>query len=518
MITLRKLDVNIVLLLLLTLFVAAPLARPGFPATGAGFQPVWDLNVLARCGEWPAANAASGMVRGDGLLPLYAARVFQWLGAESGNAIKWSLALAYFTGGLAVYGWLRRRWGPSAALIAGVIYTFLPYRLAVTYVAGGLSDAWAMALYPLAGWAIWSFSARATWSKGLWALAMWLLLALVNLGLAMCFALLAGLALLAAGRPLRALIPLTPALPLLVWGLVISAPGDFADHYPYLFQLFSASWHSAPSGAGWIAEMPFQLGLLPLGLAFLGIASLTPRENGAGRRPVIVLAIGVLLAILLSLRVSDLFWRATHLNGLLSYPWQMLGFASLGLSLLAGAGIRQILPLSTWPWLSSLIALIVVSVYGYLSPAWTEQKAGDWPAAIYGQNQAALIDYQFTGHVYPGAEVQLDVIWQCLNWIERDYTVFVQAIDPTQQIWGQQDTQPRGGASPTSDWLPGQIITDTYTIEIDPDGPADGYQVIMGFYDGQTGERLIAGGDDKTILSTNPASRRIPWPCEEHTP
>jgi len=512
----RKIDSNILLILLLTLFVAAPLARPGFPATGAGFQSVWDLNILAHCGEWTATTAAGDLVRGDGALPLYIARVFQAFGAEPGNAIKWSLVLAYFVGGLAMYGWLRERWGKSAALIAAVVYTFLPYRLSVTYVAGGLRDPWAMGLYPLAGWALWSFSERVSWRRGLRAFATWLLLVLVNPGLAIWFAMVATLALLAAGRPVRATLPLFPAIPLLIWGLISSTPGDFASHYPYLFQLFSASWNSAPSGAGWINEMPFQLGLIPLGLALLGAGLIAQRENNVQRQPLIALAAGVLLAIILSLRVSDPFWRITHLSELLSYPWQMLGFASLGLAMLAGFAVRQVKQLDRWPWVAGLIALTLVSVYGYLSPAWTELDARDLPVAVYGQNQVALIDYQFTGQIYPGAETQLDVTWQCLNPLDRNYTVFVQALGPAQNIWGQRDTQPRAGESPTSQWSPGQIITDTYIIEIDPAGPSDNYQVIMGFYDGQTGRRLPAGADDKAILRMESTGREIPWPCEEN--
>lgn len=510
----RKLEMHVALILLLALFVVAPLARPGFPVTGAGFQPVWALNVLTHCSQWPAALAGD-MVRGDGLLPLLAARLFHLFGAESVDAIKWSLALAYLVGALALYGWLRKRWGAPAALLAAVVYTFLPYRLTVTYIAGGLSDAWAMALYPLSAWALWTYSRRETLSRGLLALGAWALLAFVNVGLAVWFAIVAGVALLAAGRHVKTLLPLLPAIPALVWGL-LSAPLDgFADHHPYLFQLFSASWHHLPSGAGWIGEMPFQLGLAPLGLALLGVALIQRRAGAISRRLLISLAAGVLLTAILSLRVSSPFWAVTHLDRLLTYPWQMLGFTSLGLAILSGSALRQEPTLARWPWLSGLIVLTVVAVYGYLSPAWTELPPGDLPIAVYGENQAALIDYQFTGQVYPGAETRLDVVWQSLRPLDRDYTVFVQALDLADEIRGQQDIQPQGGDSPTSSWVPGQIITDTFTIQIDADGPEAGYQVIIGFYDGQTGQRLSVGGDDKVVLNVTGASRPQPWPCEE---
>jgi len=511
----RKIDLNIILIFLLTSFVIVPLARPGFPLSGAGFRPIWNLNVLAHCDGWPAVAEAPDMVRGGGLLPLYVARPFQFLGADPPGAIKWSLALAYLIGGLAIYGWLRDRWGKPAALLAAVVYTFLPYRLSVTYIAGGLSDPWAMGLYPLVGWALWSFSERVSTGRGLLAFAAWGLLALTNLGLAIWFAIIAGLALLAAGRNVKALLPLLPAVPLLIWGIATSPSGDFGNHHLYLFQLFSASWNNDPSGTGWRSEMPFQLGLIPLGLAGLGVALAGQKNTDVPRRPLIVLTIGVALTAALSLHLSDIFWRLTHLDRLLTYPWQLLGVASLGLALLAGSVARQVKQLATMPWLAGLIALAVVSVYGYLSPAWTELEAGDLPRGVYGENQVALIDYEFIGQVYPGAEVQLDVTWQSLRPLDKDYTVFVQALGPAREIWGQQDIQPQDGDSPTSSWVPGQIIADTYILKIDPAGPWDDYEVIIGFYDGQTGERLAVEQDDKVILYPTPDERRVTWPCQE---
>ena len=104
----------------------------------------------------------------------------------------------------------------------------------------------------------------------------------------------------------------------------------------------------------------------------------------------------------------------------------------------------------------------------------------------------ATIELEALGKIYPGAQVQVDVTWQCLGRLDKDYTVFVQARDPANQIRGQQDTQPRAGKSPTSRWLPGQIITDTYVINMDPAAPEADYSLAIGFYDWQSGARLPA--------------------------
>lgn len=508
----RRIDVHLIVVVLLALFVVAPLTRPGFPLTAAGFRPMWNLHALAQDGGWPAVAEARDFVRGDGLLPRYIALAFHALGADSRDAIKWSLALAYWIGGLLMYGWLRGRWGAPAAMLAAAVYTFLPYRLAITYIAGGLGEPWAMALYPAVGWALCSFSERLTPARGIRACIAWLLLASCNVGLAVWFALVAGLALLALGRAPKALLPLAPALPLLLWSLATAPAGRFSEHYLYVFQLFSASWNALPSGSHWIAEMPFQLGVAPLGLAGLALALGGLGENASSRRPLLVLSIGIVLAVFLSLGVSALFWRASHFDRLLTYPWQMLGFAGLGLALLAGAIPRLWKPLGELPWLAGLIVLTLVSVYGYLSLAWTEWKPRESPVAVFGQNEIALVDYQILGQVYPGADVEIYLHWQCLQPLERDYTVTVQALDKEQRIRGQQDTQPRRGESPTSSWVPGQLISDTYTLTIDPAGPPAGYHIIVALYDAQTGQRLPVGEDDKAVLWEN-AGIASAWPA-----
>lgn len=92
-------------------------------------------------------------------------------------------------------------------------------------------------------------------------------------------------------------------------------------------------------------------------------------------------------------------------------------------------------------------------------------------------------------------------VWLAQQTIRTDYTVFVQLLDVNNNVIAQTDQQPCAGRLPTSTWLAGEIITDTYVLTI----PAnDWQQMIIGFYDGQTGQRLrldnSAQGQDYYVL------------------
>ena len=74
--------------------------------------------------------------------------------------------------------------------------------------------------------------------------------------------------------------------------------------------------------------------------------------------------------------------------------------------------------------------------------------------------------------------------------MDRDYTVFVHLLREGDQIWARADRQPQDGAAPTSTWDKGQIVVDTYELAIAPDAPPDVYEVEVGLYLAETGERL----------------------------
>jgi hypothetical protein len=80
------------------------------------------------------------------------------------------------------------------------------------------------------------------------------------------------------------------------------------------------------------------------------------------------------------------------------------------------------------------------------------------------------------------------VWWQAEQSTRHNYTTFVQIIKPDDQIDQQFDNWQIGGDSPTSTWLPGQIIRDQYVFR----RPATAYQIGLGMYNAGNGQRLPA--------------------------
>jgi 4-amino-4-deoxy-L-arabinose transferase-like glycosyltransferase len=111
--------------------------------------------------------------------------------------------------------------------------------------------------------------------------------------------------------------------------------------------------------------------------------------------------------------------------------------------------------------------------------------------------QLKLIGYDLpAASLAPGEPLSITLYWQGVAEIDINYTVFVQLLNQAGQVVAQQDQQPQAGAAPTTTWLPGEILIDSYTLPV-PELATDHYQLIAGLYNPATGERLplSSGGD-----------------------
>ena len=546
---LRKLDLNLILLFLLTIFAFAPLTYPGFFQSHSGFLPIYnlyDLEIHLGDFSWtPTVGRGYDSLRGEGVLPYYVAELFRWLGASGAEAIRWSYGLSFVLSAWAMYGWAKRLWGGRAALIAAVVYTYVPDHLAIVYVQGTLAEAWTFVGFPLVFWALHNlFREEAEGSRYRQAAILALLcvaLLLTHVGLTLCLVLLA-VAWVFVGQPGRASArkarwPLLALAAGLVLGFLALAPTiakhgfslvpsvDFYQHFVYPFQLFSAAWGYGASVEGWQDTMSLQLGLVPVGLTIISVV-LTARSPISNlhspfsirlRRTLLFWQLATLVLVALTLSPTALLWRITGLSNLLSYPWQLLSLTGLTTSLLAGSIVALDQRLAALPLRAGLVALVVLTSYGYLSPRFFDfsidftplaershvydMEPVGLPVAILGDNQVALLDYRIEGPLRHGATVRLNVLWQALKPLDEDYTVFVHAVDGEGTIWGQRDTEPQQGEVPTTEWGLGEIVQDRYELQIDVAGPREGYQLVVGMYASETGERLkMPDGTTEVIL------------------
>jgi len=91
-----------------------------------------------------------------------------------------------------------------------------------------------------------------------------------------------------------------------------------------------------------------------------------------------------------------------------------------------------------------------------------------------------------------GEGLRLELHWQALRQMERDYKVFVHLFDPaTETIVTQHDAMPREGRYPTSRWVGGEVVSDSITLDL-ADAPPGRYRLAVGVYDPETVDRLPA--------------------------
>jgi hypothetical protein len=92
----------------------------------------------------------------------------------------------------------------------------------------------------------------------------------------------------------------------------------------------------------------------------------------------------------------------------------------------------------------------------------------------------------------PGDSLNVEVFLETLRQPDRDYSIFLHLSDAPDQPPAAQADQPMGGGFPTGVWRMGERFRDQMTLQI-PDDLAPGtYDVLMGVYFWQTGERLPA--------------------------
>ncbi len=89
-----------------------------------------------------------------------------------------------------------------------------------------------------------------------------------------------------------------------------------------------------------------------------------------------------------------------------------------------------------------------------------------------------------------GDVLPLTLYWRALEQMDTSYTVFTHLLDEDHRIWGQQDNPPKEGGHPTTLWMKGEVVIDSYHIPVNPDAPPGEYVIEIGLYDAATGARL----------------------------
>jgi len=345
------------------------------------------------------------------------------------TAIESIFVLSIVGSAAAMYVYIRSWQGRNAALVAALVYVYIPYHLFNLYVRANLAESMAFVWLPLCLWSVRQSVVRPAYR---WFAAIAFcyagLLLTSNLIFVLFTPLLAGYLLtlvLVYSRPKSdGLLP--PRWPIGQWircallpglgivaGLLLSAifllplilerqyvlqeqwfdgRYDFHGHFVYFWQLFSPTWGFGTSKIGPNDTVGFQLGMVPLCLAVLGVILVWSAVQR--QRWEILCFIGAgLVATLVALQWGAFLWDTPLIGGILAFaqfPWRWFALTGLCLSVLSGLVVHERLlpptPHLTLPLLA-LVAMILLSSYPYLQVEIKEPAEG--PVSL-----AALMRFQ----------------------------------------------------------------------------------------------------------------------------
>jgi hypothetical protein len=508
--------------LLLGVLAWAPATYPGYWQSLEGFRPIFNAG---QSGAIAGVATAPDLWRGTGQSAFLLVQPLLLVGAPPVVGVRILYIAALILGGLGVYIWLNRKLGDRSAGLAALLYMLWPPLLATIYLRGSVSDAWMLGLLPLvlAGVAAYA-ETRSPSAAGVVVLGilwMWR----TQAGLAVFATVLIFLytwlversrltALTVAVSAAAGLVSLAP-----LWHIHSPTSVIFADHFVYPHQLLYGDWTLAPSVQGWQDTYPFQLGFASLAFAVVALWLWRTRSGEQPNAPVARLmafnAIAVVILVLLCLPISEPLWTATGADRLLTYPWQLLLLAGPLLAALAGSLPSLNLGLARAPLWASLVAAVMLSSYPYLRADFTQVRPPAAPVATFGaDNQIVLLQADLTAvedeQGVAADQAQLDITWQVLESLPADYNVFFQALAPKgeqYEVVTQLDVQPLQGERPATSWQPGEILTDTYRLDLgqvvgDVEPDTANLRFYFGYYDWRDGARLpVDGGiDDKLVF------------------
>jgi hypothetical protein len=120
-------------------------------------------------------------------------------------------------------------------------------------------------------------------------------------------------------------------------------------------------------------------------------------------------------------------------------------------------------------------------------------------------DQIKLLGYT-TSDPRPGEGLALTLYWQASELLGDgvpSLNVFTHVLDGSGQLVAGHDSIPGNGRYPTPSWLPGMTIADPHVIQLPPDLPSGAYEIWVGLYDPENGERLAVVAADGLISPDN---------------
>lgn len=448
-----RIDPNLWLVLLLSLFAWAPLLTPAyfFNAHDAKHSVFFlvEFDQTFRDGYWwprwaPDFAFGYGYPLFNMYAPLafYAAEILVLLGWGFTAAIKTIYILATIGAGLAMYGFVRRLYGPGAGLLAAVVYMYIPFHLVEIYVRSAYAEFVSLALIPLLFWtftelvaapalrrlalaglvygllALTHHTSFFTFSPFLMVYILYLIMAKVRFNLVS----LARHALYAAGAGILGLaLAAIYLLPVIAETQYIkieqwtSGSYNYLQHFVYFSQLFSEKWGYGYAGPGVLDDFSYQLGIVVVCLIGCALVAIVTRRF-PHRATALFFLLSTGVVILLMSPLAEPIWQALPIASLVQFPWRLLAMVAFTMSIVAGALVASLRggwveipsaressegPGATAaatlerpaPALYFLSLVVILGSFSYTIPQYTEVPAwAETPLAVVNWDRASIVD------------------------------------------------------------------------------------------------------------------------------
>jgi hypothetical protein len=131
----------------------------------------------------------------------------------------------------------------------------------------------------------------------------------------------------------------------------------------------------------------------------------------------------------------------------------------------------------------------------------TGHQPPDVETAVTFAQVANLAGYDTPDTASAGQRVPVVLYWLAVQPDGKDYTVFIHLVDETGNLLAQADGVPQNGRFPTTIWAPGEQVIDEHLLTLPPDLPVGTYQIRIGLYDAQSGQRIPAYVQETNRLS-----------------
>jgi len=287
----------------------------------------------------------------------YLSEFFHLLGFSLIVSFKITLFLGFLLSGFFMYLLVKELWGRKEALLASVLYLFLPYRAVTIYVRGAMAEFFSFVWLPAIFWGLIKFNQTGKRKYLLLASLFYSLLIITHslIALPFCFFLFPFLAwtlLIKKFKNFKQILfflVLSLGLSTFFWlpslwekkytlvdKILTSELADYHLHFVYPEQLWNSLWGYGGSAPGKLDGLSFKIGKLHLLLALISFLTalgiFLKKRLKAGY--FCLFFVFFLEAVFFTLKLSLPVWERFPPLWYLQFPWRFLVFVGFFVSLL----------------------------------------------------------------------------------------------------------------------------------------------------------------------------------------